>query len=248
MRLKLHKTIGLFVVLINIIVVYYLWRIFIVFPQNIDTTVKEPTTKSITKHISKLVTVVLADFELYENDVSATINSFVSVLPNIHVLVLCESLPYPPLEIIESPNITHRNVKIINSRRDLNSSYIDHYLLNHVQTKYVLFVPDSTRLPNKQILQFVTNEMSRETNIILAIPVSHADLTCFNVTYNLRQWSLNYSTIKGNKCDAVEGKHLIIIETTILMKLPDIQLLPMPLSLYLQTSFLNYTVVPFELL
>ncbi|GJQ66497.1 hypothetical protein Trydic_g4489, partial [Trypoxylus dichotomus] len=68
------------------------------------------------------------------------------------------------------------------------------------------------------------------------------ELHCFKVKHNLRQWALNYNTVKGTVCDAVEGRHLIIIETRILTKLSNAELLPFPQSLYLQTSFLNYTV------
>lgn len=242
MRLKLYKTIGLFVVLINVIVVYYVWRIFVTFHVSVDLNVKEPISKPITKHLSKLITVVLRDFELYENDVSATARSFANALPNVQILVLCTSPPYPPLELIQAPNISYKNIKVIDLKENLNISYVNHYFLNHVRTKYVLFVPDSTRLPNKQILQFITSEMLREMNTILAIPVSGIDLNCFKIRYNLRQWILNYNIVKDTVCHAVEGKHLIVIETSILTRLPNVELIPFPLSLYLQTSFLNYSV------
>lgn len=242
MRIKLYKTIGLFVVLINVIVVYYVWRIFITFHLNADVRIKEPTAKPLIKPLSKLLTVVIRDFEFYDNDVSGTAKSFLSVLPNIQVLVLCDTLPYPPLDLIQTGNVSVKNIKVINLEKRLNASYAHQYFLNHVHTKYLLFVPDSIRLPNKQILQFIINEISRESNVILAIPVSHVDLSCFKILYNHRQWTLTYNTIKSSACDGVDGKHLIIIESSVLMKLPNVELLPFPQSLYLQTSFFNYTV------
>lgn len=230
--------------------VYYTLRLFISFNGFKNTnnssvmvkTVTKPPLPSI-KHLSKLITVVIRDFELHENDVTLTAQSFLNVFPNIQVFILYNDLPYPPLDITISNN-TLPNVKLVNLSPNLRSSFSEHYPVFQIKTKYVLFVPDSTRITSRQSLQAMVNELIKQSaNIVTAAINSYKkELKCLRLNVNIREWSLKYSFVKSFTCDAVSGKHVILVGTDLLMKLPNVFLLPFPQSFYIQTSILSQKV------
>lgn len=246
MRIKFAKFIALFIVVFNVLVVYYTLKLFLSF-NSIDTPSKvvqktKLSAKPPTKHIGKLVTIIIRKFELYENDVTLTVKSFLNVFPNIQVLVLSDGLPYPPLEL-SFWNATIKNVKIINLTPNLNYAYIEQYPLVYVKTKYVLFVPDSTRLVNRQILQLMLVELLKKPESIIVAPFNLKDsLNCLQVNLSIREWTVKYEALDSQICDAVTGKHVIMLETDVLKRLSNGFLLPFPQSLYLQTSVLTIKV------
>ncbi|KAJ3637831.1 hypothetical protein MTP99_001257 [Tenebrio molitor] len=239
MRIKFARLIAFVVVFVNIIVIYYSLRLFLSFggfqAYYTAPTIKT-TTKSPLKHVSKLVTVIIREFESFENDVSATVQSFVNVFPNIQVIIIYDSLPYPPLDL-NLKNSTTKNVKGINLSPSLKVPYIERYPVLQIKTKYVLFVPDATRISSRQNLQWMVAEISKQPESVLVVPTSNKrELECLRINVNVREWTLKYNSIKGNTCDAVVGKHLILMETELLRKLPEPFILPFPHSLYIQTA------------
>lgn len=246
MRIRLTKFITLFIVVINIIVVYYTLKLFLSF-KPLDTPPKvvqkaKLSAKPPIKHIGKLVTVIIREFELYENDITLTVKSFLNIFPNIQVLVLSNGLPYPPLEL-SFWNSSVKNVKIINLTPNLNYAYIEQYPLVYVKTKYVLFVPDSARLLNRQMLHSMLLELLKKPESIIVAPFNLKDsLNCLQVNLSIREWTVKYETLDSQICDAVTGKHVIMLETDVLKRLSNGFLLPFPQSLYLQTSYLTLKV------
>lgn len=230
--------------LLNVVILY---RIYTTFFSNDGTPISNvPTIRTTTKpplrHISKLVTVVVRDFELNENDVSATVQSFLNIFPNIQVLIVCNGLPYPPLEVLYS-NTTSKNVKLVNLANDFYTSYSNTYPLAYIKTKYALFVPDSTRVINRQSISLMVNQLAKSSNVLIASQyVNKKNLECLEVEVNRKEWSLKYKQVQNTICDAVSGKHLILVETDILKTLNDAFLMPFPQALYLQAAVLNYKV------
>lgn len=246
MRVTPLRVLTLTVVLANIVVVYLIFRLFLsqdlLGEANPITEAIKRATKSPTKHVSKLITLVLRQFELYENDVTSTVKSFINVFPSIQILVLFDSSPYPPLQLLFW-NSKFKNIKLINLSSKVNVSYVDQYPLSHVKTKYVLFIPDSVRLPNRQTLQLLLSEIIKESDDIIVAPVGgRKHLNCLKVDLSIRAWMLQYSVIKNFTCDAVSGRHVTLLETDLLRKLPNAFLLPFPQSLYLQTAAINVKV------
>lgn len=245
MRIKLAKFVALFIVLVNVIVVYYTLKLFLSFNSEDApprAQANQVTTKSPTKHLSKLLTIVIREFELYENDVTLTVKSFTNIFPHIQTLIICDTLPYPPLTL-SFWNSTHRNVKIINLSTNLKAAYIEQYPLVHIKTKYVLFVPDSTRLPSRQTLLLLFLELLKEKEQLVVAPVGFkTNLNCLRLNVSVRTWSLKYETIRSSLCDGVNGKHVTMMETDDLKRFTNAFLLPFPQSLYLQASAQNLKV------
>lgn len=245
MRIKLAKFVAFFIVFINIVVVYFTLKLFLSFNPAVNVPVPpgETIKRVIKPHYNKLVSIVLREFELHENDVTETVKSFITIFPNIQVYIICDYLPYPPLDLIFW-NSTIKNVKIINLAPNLNNAFIEHYPLVYIKTKYVLFVPDSTRLSNRQTLQVLT-ELIKKPNTAIAAPVGYkTNLNCLKVNVSERTWTLRYESIReqGELCDAVTGKHVLLLETDLLKRLSNAFLLPFPQALYLQTAVLNLKV------
>ncbi|KAL3288859.1 hypothetical protein HHI36_003306 [Cryptolaemus montrouzieri] len=109
MILKCSKLIAFIVIFINIGLVYYSLRLFSYhhkidshtsIVQHHSSKIKSLNSYEATdKYISKLVTVIIREFETHENDVSATIDSILKISPNIKIFILYDKIPYPPLNI-----------------------------------------------------------------------------------------------------------------------------------------------------
>lgn len=239
MRFKLisFHVLLLFVILVKVFLLYYfVFRLFITFKTE-STPTPKTVTKSPTKHLSKMITVIIRDFELYENDVTLTAHSFLNIFPTMHLFILYDELPYPPLDIMLTNN-SLPNVKFINLSPSLKSSFIDRYPVAQIRTKYVLFVPDSTRLTSRQSLQVLINEINKRQGSMVVAPVRNQrkNIICLKINLNIREWVLKYSSAKSLECDGVLGKHVLLMETDSLRKLPNAFIAPFPESLYIQTT------------
>lgn len=246
MRIKLAKFVAFFIVFVNIIVVYFTLKLFLSFnpPDGAVTKIKPSATKPTLKRFHNAVSIVLREFESHENDITQTVKSFITNYPNIQVYIICDHLPYPPLELTFW-NATVKNVKLINLTPNLRYAFIEHYPLVYIKTKYVLFVPDSTRLPNRQTLQLLLAELTKQSEVgAIAAPVGYkTHLNCLKVNASSRTWILKYENAsQGELCDAVGGKHVVLVETDVLKRLPNAFLLPFPQALYLQTAAIGLKV------
>lgn len=239
MRFKFVRTLLVLALLGNIIVWYRIWRLFAtqntlrLLTPNIVTP--DPPQK-FHRRLARLVTVVIREFETFENDVTSTVESILNFFPTIPILIISNELPYPPLEL-DFANESMQNVKLINLQPEFNKSYDERNPLFYVRTKFVLFLPDGSRLSTKQIIQ---ETVSQATKLgIVSVPVGSVTLNCINIDLKVKEWSVKFSYTTGNECDGVNGKHATMLETKLLKKLTDPFLLPFTDALYIQTTALG---------
>lgn len=253
MRIKFAKFVAFFIVFVNIIVVYFTLKLFLSFSSgNVPNTPavivkKNSVAKPTLKHFHKFVSIVIREFELHDNDVTQTVKSFISIFPNVQVYIICDILPYPPLELTFWNN-SIKNVKVISLAPNLRLAFIEQYPLVYIKTKYVLFVPDSTRLVNRQGLQSLLSELTKNPEIAVAAAIGYkTNLNCLTVNASSKTWSLKYESNQdiNGLCDTVVGKHVAMLETDLLKRLPNAFLLPFPQALYLQTAALGVKVSVF---
>ena len=157
MRLRLVRGILILALLGNIIVWHKIWRLFTaqhMSPATEAGVISENTNK-FHRRLARLVTVVIRQFETFENDVAATVESILNSFPTIQVLIVCDELPYPPLELNLS-NSTSRNVRLVNLQPGFNKSFDERNPLFYVHTKFVLILPDAIRISAKHMLQVWT--------------------------------------------------------------------------------------------
>ncbi|XP_055920755.1 ribitol 5-phosphate transferase FKRP [Eupeodes corollae] len=173
MRLRHAKLIIILIVLANLVLFYYTWKSVlwksIVDPgdesgNNQLQKSKTPQTakdkiKTANKHIRKSITIVFRTFYTFENDIKASIDSILEIVPNIPILVVQDTLPYPP--VTYETNLTEPStVRFLNLGFDIQKSSKEMNPLLAIKTKYVLFMPDSVRLNNKNLLQKILKEIN----------------------------------------------------------------------------------------
>lgn len=227
MRIKFAKLLTFFIVFINLAIFYFSWKYF-TGPETADNQalVQELTTEKpkdriamANKHLKKSLTIVFRDFQPFDNDLRQSINNFVNLIPNIKILIVCDEIPYPPLDIftVATPAnqsystslIFQENVKFISLSLDLSKNAQD--VLSQIKTKYVLLLPDSVRLANgRQFLQKLLKEfgtMSEERKKILVIPfLSNKRLVnyCFQINIDTSHWTIEFAVRNGTRhCDMV---------------------------------------------
>ncbi|XP_033194838.2 ribitol 5-phosphate transferase FKRP [Bombus vancouverensis nearcticus] len=243
MRFKFVRTLLVLALLANIIVWHRIWRLFST--QNTlrlltPTTVVTPDPpQKLHRRLARLVTVVIRQFETFENDVTSTVESVLSLFPTIPILIVSNELPYPPLEL-DFANESMQNVKLVNLQPEFNKSYDERNPLFYIRTKYVLFLPDGSRLSTKRSMEETVSQTTKLGAV--GVPVGSITLNCVNIDLKVKEWSLKFSYTMGTECDGINGKHATMLETKLLRKLTDPFLLPFTDALYIQTTALGVKI------
>ena len=229
MRIKFAKLLTFFIVFVNLAIFYFSWKYFTspdhgsadsqILLHEITTTKPLDRIAIANTHLRNSLTIVFRDFQPFDNDLKQSISSFVNLIPNIKILIVCDEIPYPPLDIfmvatpanqsISTSLIFQDNVKFMSLSLDLSKNAQD--VLAQIKTKYVLLLPDSVRLANgRQFLQKLLKElgtMIAERNRMLIIPfLSNKRLVnyCFQINIDPSHWTLEYAVKNGTKhCDMV---------------------------------------------
>uniref|UniRef100_T1I9E1 Uncharacterized protein n=2 Tax=Rhodnius prolixus TaxID=13249 RepID=T1I9E1_RHOPR len=238
MRIKIAKILVLLVIILNLIVFYFVW--FLVGRQkqpNEDVTIKKIRSAE-WNDVQANITVILRGFESFENDIPNTVRSIASTYPNISILIVTDTPPYPPLFFNSSLSL-FQNVRLVNLQPGLNNSFEARTPLFQLSTEFVLFMPDSTRIHTKKtiekMLRIITNE---RTNLVAVAATYKASkpVTCLNCHINLREWIIQFEESSSDVCDFVRGKHATLLRTEMLRKLTDPFMLPFPDSFYIQAA------------
>ncbi|XP_076686591.1 ribitol 5-phosphate transferase FKRP-like isoform X2 [Andrena cerasifolii] len=235
MRFKFVRTLLVLALLGNIIIWHRIWRLFATqntFRLLTPSIVTPDPPHKLHRRLARLVTVVIRQFETFENDVTATVESVLHFYPTIPILIVCNELPYPSLEL-DFANESMENVRLVNLQPEFNHSYDERNPLFYVRTKYVLFLPDGSRLSSKQVMQETLSQAAKLG--IVTVPLGRVTLNCIHIDLKVKEWTLKFSHIMGNECDGVSGKHATMVETRLLRKLTDPFLLPFTDALYIQT-------------
>ncbi|KAG8042346.1 hypothetical protein G9C98_004980 [Cotesia typhae] len=208
MRVKFVRTLLVLALLGNIIVWHKIWWLFTsqnTLKSSTGATVSVDNPQKLHRRLARLITIVIRQFETFENDVAATVDSVLNSFPAMPILIVCNELPYPPLEL-NFANDSLNNVKLINLQPDFNRSFEDRNPLYFIQTKFVLFLPDATRISSKQVLQEAVLHAT-ETGAI-ALPIGKNSLNCLELHVKIKEWNLRVTKTTGTTCDAITGKSL----------------------------------------
>lgn len=117
--------------------------------------------QSSNRHIKNLVTILFRDVYFFDNDLQASIESILAVVPSIQIVVVYDEEPYPPLDFVA--NLTAcSNVHFVSSAFDVQKTGRTASPLNLIQTRYVFIVPDAFRLVGRFVLQKMLKEIQRK--------------------------------------------------------------------------------------
>ncbi|KAK2159733.1 hypothetical protein LSH36_147g03041 [Paralvinella palmiformis] len=191
------------------------------------------------------LTVVLREFEGFENDVKNMVDSFMDHFPvNVSFVIVSDTLPYPPIDL---PPLDQ--VKLVSFETDITRQYVDMVLTQWINSEYVLVVPDGVTVGTSSanvlsdILRLAESQLNTNSVRMLAWPVSGAgNLQCFGLNVKLKQWTLQYYSTTTNNCDVLMGKFVLLMSRTDLIKLSSPFARPMHESIFIQTSARGWKV------
>lgn len=225
MRIKISKCAILTIVLINLMLFVVSWKYLASSESSAELQsikdLKSPqkTARSkvqeANKFLRKSITIIVRDFLHFDNDLKTSIDHLLNLIPEVKVLIICDEVPYPPLNIFHSsftnnqtsssPLIYKENVQFFSLATDFSRAISESNPLNFIHSKYVLFMPDSFRFSNgRQLLQRLVRNLElisrdRREKKIVVVPFAsvHRELNyCFVVNPDFPKWSLEYE-VKG---------------------------------------------------
>ncbi|XP_051900040.1 fukutin-related protein [Pristis pectinata] len=238
MRISLCQVLLTGAILINLVVLYYVSR-----TQQQMLKHKEPG-KAVSRRLSLSrvtgITVLIREFEDFENWVVGVAQSFMKKRPDQPIVVVADKLPYPPLDLPDKQNI---QVVLLKASPDQ-----PHYVIRpefYIKTEYTLLVPDGVQLDSTQQIDRLLQEFesNKEKVRMVAAPVQPSGMfQCLNLRVNLKEWSAVYSLSAGQICDAIGGDTVVLVRTEDLFNLSQPMLRPLMTSLFIQSSLHGWRV------
>ncbi|NXK75945.1 FKRP protein, partial [Amazona guildingii] len=182
------------------------------------------------------VTVLLREFEPWDNDVPGTARAF---SPRHPVAVVTETVLYPPLPL--PPGVTVLPVLPAPERPPPLA-----HPERHVRTRHVALVPDGTRaLPGLLERMRDALEDAGGAARLAAAPVGTEPLRCLELSLEAREWTVRYRDAAGGMpglCQAVEGSAVLLLRTRDLFALPFPLARPVATALFIQAAFRGWKV------
>lgn len=236
MRIRISKCAIFSIVFVNLLLFFVSWKFFIASENSLDNDplqgalVAKTTTKprdriaEANKFLRKSVTIIFRDFYHFDNDLKTSIDHLLNLVPNLRILIICDELPYPPMNIFASslpsnqtpPSaslIYKENVQFFQLDMDFSRTSNERNPLNYIQTKHILFMPDSFRLSNgRQLFQRLIKSLGhsyrdKSQRKILVVPFTsnHKAINyCFQINADIPNWTLEYEVKNATKgCNMV---------------------------------------------
>ncbi|XP_064608597.1 ribitol 5-phosphate transferase FKRP-like, partial [Liolophura sinensis] len=207
-------------------------------PQRLKRVV--PLTKS-SINVADLVTVVLRDFEDYENDLAEVTSHVIKAVPNIAVLAVADKLPYPPVKLPRAQNIVLMT-NVLNPTKPLS----DFRPEAHVKSEFVLVLPDTALVDSadmiKDLLIYLTSTADKDLRAV-AVQVGEEAAKCQSMMVDVKRWTLKHHdppAEEGVDCDAVGGEHALLLRTEDFFSLSAPFMRPHLESLHLQLASCGY--------
>ena len=183
--------------------------------------------------LAKQVTVVIRDFEMFDNVIIQTIQELYNILNDTKVLIVSDNVPYPPLQLD-----SRWNVKVISLTADLLRNYSSDSLNRLITTKYVLVLPDSARLKHWTHLRESIGMLSGGGSVkAVAIAVGQRSLSCLNIYVDVRRWQMTVM-VKGNnsRCNSFLGDQALVMSTGDFLALTEPFARPFSFCFYVQAA------------
>jgi len=211
----------------NLIILWYYTHVYDGIPTEVTTDVRFND-----------VTIVITEFEHFENNILETLHHITHLHPHINIVVLSPTYPYPYI------NIENKNVKLVRTNIDLSrpKKYTDP--LYYIKTKYVLIIPDSTRIhKNVSISHLLSHYKNMAVeNQIMVLPILRDIHQCVTFDLDLKTWSLKYFTQENIvKCDSFSNQVVLLLKTHMLHQMSEAFMSPFYESFYIQRKLMNST-------
>ncbi|RWS22395.1 fukutin-related protein-like protein [Leptotrombidium deliense] len=189
-----------------------------------------------------LLSVIIVEFEEFDNKLVETINNVCERLPKAHIFVISENVIYPPIKLENTPCNVKFVITATNPLKSLQDTRVD-YL---IRTEFILILGDCTILPEEHPLSILKYNKIPD-NSIIAIPVVSDAIedfySCYSLQVNVKEWTLDYSESNDqSECHALVGNFGFFTRTSTLMQLNSPFLRPLQESLFIQSKLRNVSI------
>uniref|UniRef100_UPI00398F0A3B ribitol 5-phosphate transferase FKRP n=1 Tax=Pristiophorus japonicus TaxID=55135 RepID=UPI00398F0A3B len=225
-------------IMVNLVVLYYVSK-----TQQQMLKHKDPgRAASRRSAVSRVtgITVLIREFEDFENWVVGVVQSFLKERPDQPIVVVADRLPYPPLDLPDK-----RNVQVVLLQASPDQPYYVTRPEFYIKTEYTLLVPDGVQLDSTQQLDRLLRELEASKGKVrmVAAPVqTAATFQCLNLRVSLKEWSAVYSLSPAQVCDAVGGEAVVLLRTEDLFNLSRPMARPLTASLFVQSALRGWRV------
>ncbi|KAL6471771.1 hypothetical protein MHYP_G00204210 [Metynnis hypsauchen] len=192
---------------------------------------------------SPRMTVLLREFEDFENYVGDVARSFLRQRPEVPFMVVADTLPYPPLSLPE-------NARLLVLSPSPEQPPQTHRPEFYVQTEFILLVPDGVELEHGRQLERLIRELEGEgggpVRLVAAPVLTRAAVHCLHLQVSLKEWTATYSLgasgSSGSVCTALHGDAVVLIRTEDLFNLSVPLARPLLSALFIQTALRGWKV------
>lgn len=192
------------------------------------------------------VTIVIREFEDFENSLIEDILHYKAILGDVHILIIADKRPYPPLQL----NLTaSANVKLINLNFDINRPALSLHIKNIISTKYALILQDGCRIANLSNLRSCIQRFSSQNLVkAYAIQTGGNTLTCPGMEIDRKRWTVRIEDFTGVEglCDFVSGDQAILIKSSDLEQLASPFSRPLQNALYFQFTIKKWKTLVYK--
>ncbi|KAH9518378.1 hypothetical protein Btru_016595 [Bulinus truncatus] len=194
------------------------------------------------ENIAERLTIIIHDFEDFENSLVETTDLIKKALGPVPVLIVANRLPYPPVKL------DSQSAKFITLQSDLDKNYTSACPWQFIDTQYVLMLPDGVKIRNlQQIMHYVHILLGKKITKAVAIPIREDNLSCSTLDFNYKIWTVayygNYSSSDNlYYCPQVNGAHALLMEAKNFKSLPEPFSRPFPLTFYVQAKTAGWKV------
>ncbi|XP_005104871.1 fukutin-related protein [Aplysia californica] len=202
---------------------------------------KHKSTGPITKeNLPERVTVIIREFEDFDNAITDSVEELERTLKHVKVLVISDDVPYPPVQL--NPKGSARIVTLAGNLLDNHTSCCP---LHQVDTDFVFVVPDNVKIRDWTFIKSAAAFLrSRRNTKAVAVPVSDSKLECFNMTVDYKRWTLSFPRQDAgsalSECQLIKGSHGLFLETETLRSLTEPLSRPFPFTYYVQARVKNW--------
>lgn len=187
------------------------------------------------------LTVLLREFEDFENYVPEVARAFLRQRPAPPVLVVADAPPYPPLRLPPGPG-----ARLLVLRPAADQPAAARRPEAHVSTEFVALVPDGARADGAGQLERMQEALRAERGSVrmVAAPVrALRPLQCLDLRVSLRRWAAEYraAAVPG-LCGALRGDAVVLLRARDLFNLSTPLARPLLTSLFVQTALRGWAV------
>ncbi|XP_060042113.1 ribitol 5-phosphate transferase FKRP [Erinaceus europaeus] len=185
------------------------------------------------------VTVLVREFEAFDNALPELVDSFLRLDPAQPVVVAADRLPYPPLALPRAPGV---RLALLQPALDRPAAAARPE--TYVSTEFVALVPDGARADSPGQLERMADALRAGGARLVAVPVASANpARCLALNVSLREWTARYGpTAPGRLCDALDGDAVVLLRARDLFNLSLPLARPLGTGLFLQTAARGWAV------